>query len=274
MGDISVRIRQVDADLNYIDNQGVRPQVFNEDFTRNILPLQAVRVAIEDVSASETAPRLEMEGFALIPHRGTIEDLTGPKPSFERYRAELKDLLETLIDADHVEMANASPIRRSVPAQDANLNNGFPVPIVHGDITVAGVAHMIPWAYGPPPIRPIKRMALFNFWRLLSKGPTDTPLAICDARTFAKEDIVAGDSHFLTDGFTFEAVFVRPNPAHRWCYYSRMSSDDVLIFKQYDSDPIFPVQVPHSAFIDSSCPPDPASRISVESRAVAYWFAD
>lgn len=275
MTDPYPRRRSVEADLNYIDDRdGVRPQVYNEDFTRNVLPLQAVTVPIEDVGDRNPPPRLDVEGFALVAHRSAVDDLTGPAPSFEDYRAELKALLETLIDADHVEMANASPVRRSVPAHEADLDNGFPVPIVHGDITAAGVPHMVGWAYGPPPARPVKRMALFNFWRLLSTGPTDTPLAVCDARTFEKADVVAGDSHFLTDGFTFEAVFVRPNPGHRWCYFPRMTSGEVLIFKQYDSDPAFPSQVPHSAFTDTSCPPGADPRISVESRAIAYWFAD
>lgn len=275
MDDLSSSNRRVQAELNYIDDRGgVRPQVYNEDFSRNILPLQAVTVDIEDVSASKLTPHLHTEGFALIPHSTGVDDLTGPAPSFDRYRAELRTLLSSLIDADHIEMANASPVRRSVPAKEANLDNGFPVPIVHGDITAAGVPHMIGWAYGTPPARPVRRMALFNFWRLLSNGPTDTPLAVCDARTFATDDVVAGDSHFLTDGFTFEAVFVRPNPDHRWCYFERMTRDDVLIFKQYDSDPAYPSQVPHSAFTDASCPDGADPRISVESRAIAYWFAD
>lgn len=274
MGELSQPMRQVSAELNYLDDVDVRPQVYNEDFTRNILPLKPVRVMIEDVSAIAPPPELGKEGFALVPHRSVIHDLTGPDPAFEQYRAELKALLETLIDADYIEMANASPVRRSVPAHEADLDNGFPVPIVHGDITAQGVSHMLPWAYKSAPARPVKRMALFNFWRLLSQGPTDTPLAVCDARTFAKDDIVAGDSHFLTDGFTFEAVFVRSNPRHHWCYFSQMTRDDILIFKQFDSDPAFPSQVPHTAFSDPSCPPGADPRISLESRAVAYWFAD
>lgn len=268
------RPRLVTAELNYIQDIGVRPQVYNEDFSRNVVPLQAVAVKIEDTSLSGMPPRLDKEGFALVRHHTDVADLTSTKPSFEEYRAELKQLLGTLIDADYIEMANASPVRRSIPANDADLDNGFPVPMVHCDITAAGVQHMIGWAYGPPPARPIRRMALFNFWRLLSKGPTDTPLTMCDARTFPKSDVVAGDSHFLTDGFTFEAVFVRPNPAHRWCYFSQMSVEDVLIFKQFDSDPEAPLQVPHSAFTDRSCPAGTDPRISVESRAIAYWFVD
>jgi hypothetical protein len=55
-------------------------------------------------------------------------------------------------------------------------------------------------------------------------------------------------------------------------YFSKLSSDELLVFKQYDSDKRFPVRVPHTAFLDPSCPPDAEPRVSIESRCLLRWF--
>lgn len=256
------------ATVNYLADTSVRPQVWNEDFSRNILPLQSVEVDIEDASMRAEAPSLDVEGFALIKHKSKISDLTDPEYSAE-HRLELQALLLDLTGADHVDVGDVGVVRRSHdrPAGDT----GVPVPFVHCDTSVAGMPAMLAWAY-PPIDRPVRRTALYNFWRLLSPGPTRLPLAVCDARTVGADDLVPGSSHFLTYDFTNEAIFVRPNEGHRWYYFSEMGLDDVLVFKQFDSDGGQPCQVPHSAFEHAAIPSAP--RISVEYRAVAYWYED
>lgn len=266
--------RLVAATINYLAPTSERPQVWNEDFSRNILPLQPVDVEIEDASSRTRPTSLDVEGFGLLPFPEEVGDLARSLSAAESYRQALRAKLQTLTGADFVEMAGASPVRRAVPPAHADLNNGFPVPFVHSDCTEAGVPHMVAWAYGERPARPIRRMALYNFWRLLSEPPTDLPLAVMDARSLAPEDIVPGSSHFLTDNVTTEAVFVRPNPQHRWSYFSQLTPREVLVFKQFDSDRRYPSQVAHTAFSDATVGEGADPRVSIESRAVAYWFDD
>lgn len=263
----------VDATIHYLGQMAQRPQVWNEDFSRNILTLEGVTMRIEDAGARERAPDLGTEGFALVPHKTDVASLSAPAASMEAYLDELRSLLLALTRADHIDMATASVVRTS--ARSAVGTETSPaVPFVHCDCSEAGLPGMLQWAYPPAPAKPRRRMALYNLWRLLSPGPTGLPLAVCDARTFARDDIVPGSSHFTSSSFTAEAVFVRPNAAHRWFYFPRMTSAEVLIFKQYDSDRRYPSQVPHTAFDNRALFPEAPPRVSVESRAVAYWYEE
>ena len=67
------------------------------------------------------------------------------------------------------------------------------------------------------------------------------------------------------------AAVYRPNPQHRWFYFSDMTVDEVLVFKQHDSDPSRAHRVPHSAFADPSCPPGVPTRGSAEARILAVF---
>ena len=71
--------------------------------------------------------------------------------------------------------------------------------------------------------------------------------------------------------WSFEALIVRYNPAHRWCYFRDMTADEALIFITNESDPARPHHIPHTAFDDPSCPPTAPPRSSVEIRVCAFF---
>ena len=59
------------------------------------------------------------------------------------------------------------------------------------------------------------------------------PLAVCDASTVAAEDLVAR----ITPENNNVVHNLLPNAAHRWYYFSDMTRDECLLFKQWDTDP-------------------------------------
>jgi hypothetical protein len=61
------------------------------------------------------------------------------------------------------------------------------------------------------------------------------------------------------------------NAGHRWCYFSDMTRDEVLVFKAFDSDPSRASGVPHVAFTDPTCPPDAPARESIDARFIAFF---
>lgn len=120
-----------------------------------------------------------------------------------------------------------------------------------------------------------RRSAHYNIWRVITPPPQDVPLAVCDARTLAPEDLVLADAVFDAPDkpeWSFEGLLVHYSARHRWSYFSAMHRDEALVFKTHDSDLSQPHHVPHSAFDDPSCPAGAVPRGSIEMRAIAYWW--
>ena len=85
------------------------------------------------------------------------------------------------------------------------------------------------WRYSMRPGAPTSRdrhFAFVNLWRPIVGPVWDNPLAVCEARSVAPEDLVDTDiQHFGEDDLTTprhsgQIYSVRYNPAHRWFYLS------------------------------------------------------
>jgi hypothetical protein len=119
-----------------------------------------------------------------------------------------------------------------------------------------------------------RRFAIYNMWRVLSDPPQDAPLGICDFRSLGPKDCVGTDcvEELPEDpGLRFEMSTFLYNPNHRWCYFSDMTRDEVLVFKAFDSDSSRANGVPHVAFDDPSCPADAPPRESIDARFIAFF---
>jgi hypothetical protein len=114
------------------------------------------------------------------------------------------------------------------------------------------------------------RCAIINVWRPIEAPVYTAPLAVCDARSIAADDIVP--TAFVSPGKTGEVALFKPNPAHRWYYYSEMRPDEALLIKIFDSLEDGTARLSaHSAFDLPSVPADAPPRRSIELRALVFW---
>ena len=60
------------------------------------------------------------------------------------------------------------------------------------------------------------------------------PLALVDARTVRRSDLVAADH--VRAHYTGETYYVKQSPDFAWYYLSGQLPDEVLLFKNFDSD--------------------------------------
>lgn len=130
------------------------------------------------------------------------------------------------------------------------------------------------------------RFAMINVWRSIADAPVAVhPLALCDGRSVEPSDLVVFEIHYQDR--IGENYFARHSPAHRWYYYPKMTREEALLIKQWDSAGTLArsegassdgsaVDAPctfsfHSAFDDPASPPDAPDRWSIEVRCMVLY---
>ena len=98
-----------------------------------------------------------------------------------------------------------------------------------------------------------------------------SPLALCDARTIAADDLIAADLVYRDR--VGETYALRHNPAQRWFHFPRLTPEEAILLKGYDSDERVARFTAHGAFEDQNSPPDAPERESIETRALVIWSA-
>jgi len=226
---------------------------------------------IRDARAVPSALGLERSGFELLAQPSALGDFQDDRQVRERYYRELEALALELTGGLRA-LVFDHQLRMREPGR-AELSFGRPgdgskptaLGRVHNDYTEASgrrrLHQVLPDA---PDDRPF---LILNFWRLVGNPAIDTPLAVCDARSFARQDWVATDIIYRER--TGEIYLGRHNESHAWYYYPAMTPDEVLVFKSFDSRLDCPVRMtPHCAFDDPTAPADAPLRRSIEARCL------
>ena len=123
------------------------------------------------------------------------------------------------------------------------------------------------------PANPSRVIAL-NFWRPLSVVVENNPLAVCDARTVEPQDLFEtvvygyGADNYSWHGIGIETYNVKYTANQCWYYYSRMTNQEVLIIKSYDSDGVIGRTCPHASFQLPNPKGEP--RRSIELRVLCF----
>jgi len=261
------------AMIAYAGRGVARPRYYANDHHRDVLDIAPVEMDIADARGS--AMTLDGAGFTLVPHHSAVADFADRAAVDATYRAEIIVLVAALSGADLV-LVNSPGIRRfsERAALSGVLDNSRPARFAHVDVsdgTAAAFAHR-----AAPAGRELARFAHYNVWRALSAPPQDVPLAVCDARTVSAADLIAADAVFDAPGepeWSFEGLVLAHAPGHRWHWFPDMHREEALVFKTHDSEAGRAHCVPHVAFDNPACAPDCAPRVSIEMRALAFWYA-
>ncbi len=119
-----------------------------------------------------------------------------------------------------------------------------------------------------------QRVMVLNFWRPVSECVDDNPLAICDARTVVKDDLLEvdvygyGAQNYSWHEIGIETFSVSASPRHKWYYYPEMTPDDVLLIKSFDSQGVIGNTCPHGSFTHPN--PKGVPRRSIELRVLCF----
>lgn len=236
-------------------------------------------MAIRDARPIAASLRLDEQGFALHVSPSKFTDFYNDAAVRERYYPEVSGAVRALTGAMEVFVFDHN-VRSAVRAARGEAGVRVPVDQVHNDYTEESGPRRkqeVLDAAGRPDLAD-RRVAFVNLWRPIIGPVQDNPLAVCDARSVAPDDLVTTDiHHFGEDDLTTprhrgQIYSVRHNPAHQWFFVSDMRPDEVLLLKCYDSQNDGRARfMPHTGFLNPACPEKFTPRESIEARTLVVF---
>lgn len=267
------------ATIQYLAPCSGMPKFYGRQRERDNLPLESRVVEIANARLAAEAPTLDRHGFALVAHRSAALERGLAAAWRADYLRDIEALVAELTGARSVVALANGVVRRSERAARFG-RDGTTVPgrFAHCDFSpsAAGSQYWVEKMLGREEGRRrlARRFAIYNVWRVLSDPPQDTPLAVCDARSVAAQDVArcaCVDDPLDGPEHTIENSVFRFNPAHRWSYFPGMTPHEALVFRGYDSDARCAGGVPHAAFDDPSCGSEAQPRESIDERVIAFF---
>ncbi|NKB98794.1 MAG: hypothetical protein GKR90_09925 [Pseudomonadales bacterium] len=239
-------------------------------------------VSVLDAS-QETGLGLHVSGFELVRKPSATSDFYDHAEVMKVYYSECKALAQKLTGAhttytfDHIirepqKQFSAGGTDGSQRESGISSGGGY-IGNVHMDYTDNTTWDRYLALHGET-VPAAKRVYALNFWRPLSVTARDNPLAVCDARTVSRKDLLEvnvygyGAENYSWHDIGIETFSVSASDAHKWFYYPDMTPDDVLVIKSYDSEGVIGTTCPHGSF--SHPQPVGIERKSIELRVLCF----
>ena len=209
-------------------------------------------------------------GFALI-KRTTDIDFSNKQEVQERWHSQARRLVSELTGAQQV-FPFLGILRGGETAE-----GGGPALMAHVDFNAASLRHWVTQLdaeRGATLAR--KRLININLWTPL-RPVENSPLAVCDGRSIAPEDLLnisfgrpeTRQTDEFAGGFDSGGFVLAYNPGHRWYYYPAMQPHEVLAFRLCDTGDERRHMTAHTAFDDPTSIPGSPKRMSYELRTIA-----
>jgi hypothetical protein len=209
-------------------------------------------VTIADARGRESEFTLDRNGFALVKAPTAVADFYSPEEIKRVYYPEVERLVRDTLGASRVFVFDHNVRNATRP--------GMPVPSrqVHNDHTVNSA-----------PRRVRDHLGIVNVWRPIRGPVQDSPLALCDARSFTDDDLIASDLVYAhVRGETSRVAY---NPAHRWYYFSEMQTDEVLFIRVHDSANDGRARLSFHTSFENPLTPGAPPRESIEVRSLVFF---
>jgi len=261
------------APLNFIRRQDTKPVFHSAALTSGQMKFffdpEAHTVPISDMREIAETLSVDREGFELLRHTTAVEDLYDDAAVKQVYYPEIEVLLRRRFGAGQVVIFDVT--RRSDDGTGAQNPDGRrgPASRLHVDYTAKSGPQRAKDILGEKEAARLTasgaRIIQINVWRPI-RGPVErSPLALADASTVAPEDLIATDQIFPDR--VGEIYNLAHAPSQRWYHASRMTEDEVLLIKGWDSlDDGRARFTPHSAFNFPETREDAPARESIEVR--------
>ena len=239
-----------------------------------------VRFRARNARLSDAAPTLDRNGFQLRRVVTAAREGMSDGEVEATFISEAKALVRSLTGSREVDLYNRqcrtgfSGLAADDPRRLKPAIGGAP-----GAYAVRAHTDVSPWLErlrGWQDRARGRHFALYNVWRSTDfGGPIEQmPLALCDVRNISFDDMIATCSYdMMPTGEGVVAYFLAHSPFQCWYYFPRMTVDEALVFRLYDTREPNPARrgVFHVAVKDPDSPPDARPRQSMETRVLAFF---
>jgi hypothetical protein len=264
------------ARLNYIVDTGIPPVHYIDwpEMAEKAIPAQyeVHEVTIRDGRPQRDRFRLDTHGFVFVDHETQVKDFVDQGEVKCIYEPEVQALIKRYSGASEVVVINHG-IRFGDEARRNATGARAPVKRVHSDYTENTARWWLREIVSDAEAerRMKKRFAIIQVWRPIRGDVMIDPLAICDARSIPRECFILVQRRY-PNRRTGEFYQIAYHPSHVWFWFPRMTRNEALVFKVFDSDENKPARrTPHTAFDHPAPPPNAPPRESIETRMFAFF---
>jgi hypothetical protein len=222
------------------------------------------QIRIEDARGREDEFTLDRNGFQLVKAASRVGDFYSAEEVERIYYPEVEKLLRDTLGASRVKIFDHT-VRNATRGGARE-----PSRRVHNDHTLTSAPRRVRDHLGADAPELLKhRFGIVNVWRPIRGPVQDSPLALCDARTFTDDDLIASD--LVYQHVRGETSSVEYQPGHRWYYFSDMQPDEALLIRVHDSADDGRARLSFHTSFDNPLTTGAPPRESIEVRALVFF---
>ena len=271
-----VSLLSVSGALSFIVPQETKPIFHSSALTggdpKVFFEMEERVVAVADMRPIADKLSIDEQGFELLVQPTAVKDLYDVKAVEGDYYSEIKAMLRERFGASQVAIFDAT--RRSDGGSGAANPDGLrgPATRVHVDYTVKSGPQRSKEVLGDAEYDRLvaagAHILQINVWRPINGPVKRSPLALADASSIARDELVATDQIFPDR--VGEIYQLAHGTGQRWYYASEMARDEVLLIKGWDSvDDERAHFTPHGAFdLPNSAGAPPRESIEIRTFVV------
>ena len=265
----------VEADVRYVVDDGTPPYRYidwPEMADRDHPPAyEPRRVKIRNGRTSGETFTLPTHGFALVDRPTAMKDFYDEDEILRVYYPETEALIKAQSGAKRVIVFDHT-VRTADKSRLAERWVRETVHAVHNDYTERSAPQRVRDFLPPDEAEAALkgRFGIVQTWRSVAPRVESEPLAMCDGKSIPEIGFIPYQRRYRDR--IAETYHLSWSPEHRFYYFPRMTRDEAMVFKVFDTDPSAGVRfTAHTAFDDPTTPPDAAGRESIEMRALAFY---
>jgi hypothetical protein len=266
--DVAVHAKSLTTTLHYLKRSSEKPTRYVSDPPAGVPQWNGIddpqHIRIEDARGREEEFTLDRNGFAIVKSTSRVGDFYAPEEVARIYYPEIEQLLRDKLGASGVFVFDHTV--RNAARQGARE----PSRRVHNDHTINSAPRRVRDHLGAKAQELLKhRFGIVNVWRPIRGPVQDSPLALCDARSFSDDDLIASD--LVYPHVRGETSSVEYRPGHRWYYFSDMQPDEALLIRVHDSADDGRARLSFHTSFDNPLAPNAPPRESIEARCLVFF---